>query len=260
MTDQIKYGQKLAGKKALIVGGSAGIGFGVAEALIESGAHVVISSSSQARVDKAIGEIQKAYPKSGKNISGYAYDMGTQDTLEKNVFELLEKCGQLDHIIWTAGDALATIPISELTLDQAIKAGMVRYFGPLLIGKYGPKYLKKSPESSITFTTGSVSQKPIPGWAAVNGFATALHGLTRGFALDLKPIRVNLISPGAVETELWAGMPPETRQARFKSFEEHSLTGKMGQVVDVAESYLYLIKDRNVTGTVISTNSGALLL
>jgi len=237
-----------------------GIGFGVAEALIESGAQVVISSSSQARVDKAVAEVQKAYPKSGKNISGYAYDMGTQSTLESNVAELLEKCGQLDHIVWTAGDNLATIPIAEVSLDQAIKAGMVRYYGPMMIGKHGPKYLKKSPESSITFTTGSVSQKPLPGWAVVNGSATGLHGLTRGLALDLKPIRVNLISPGAVETDLWAGMPQDARQAHFKSFEEHSLTGKMGQVVDVAESYLYVIKDRNVTGSIISTNSGALLL
>ena len=131
---------------------------------------------------------------------------------------------------YTAGDALATIPIAEITMEKAKKAGMVRYFGPLMVAKHAPKYLNPGPASSIILTTGSVSEKPIPGWAAVNGYATALHGLNRGLALDLKPIRVNLISPGAVDTDLWAGLPKEAREARFKAFAEHSATGIVGQV------------------------------
>ena len=65
------------------------------------------------------------------------------------------------------------------------------------------KALSGGPKSSITFTTGAVSEKPIPNWAMINSYATGLQGMTRGLALDMKPIRVNLVSPGAVDTELW---------------------------------------------------------
>lgn len=83
----------------LIIGGSSGLGFAAAEASIENGATVVISSSSQQKIDKAIERIKQSYPSAKDRISGYSADLGTQATLEKNVAELLEKTGgKLDHI------------------------------------------------------------------------------------------------------------------------------------------------------------------
>lgn len=237
-----------------------GIGFGVAEAVVENGGHAIISSSNPSRVEKAVAAIQKSYPSAGKRVEGYAYSMGDEANLEKNVVSLLEKCGKLDHVVYTAGDSLATIPITEVTMEQLKQAGMVRYFAVVMLAKHAPKYLNPGPASSFIMTTGSVSEHPIPGWSAVNGYATALHGLNRGLAVDLKPIRVNLVSPGAVDTELWAGLSEEQRQERFKMFESKSATGKVGQVTDVTEAYLYLMKDRNITGSIISTNSGALVM
>jgi NAD(P)-dependent dehydrogenase (short-subunit alcohol dehydrogenase family) len=79
-------------------------------------------------------------------------------------------------------------------------------------------------------------------------------------ALDLKPLRVNLISPGAVETELWDGLEEGKRKEMMKGFEEKMATGKVGQPEDVAESYLYCMRDGNVTGSVISTNGGHLIM
>jgi NAD(P)-dependent dehydrogenase (short-subunit alcohol dehydrogenase family) len=138
--------------------------------------------------------------------------MGDQATLEQNVKELFEKVGpKLNHVVFTAGDSLATMALQDATVDKVIAAGMVRYFAPLMVAKYAAKVLEKSVESSITTTTGSVSEKPIPNWSVINGFATALQGTTRGLALDLKPIRVNLVSPGAVLTPLWDGVPEEVR-------------------------------------------------
>ena len=84
--------------------------------------------------------------------------------------------------------------------------------------------------------------------------------MTRGMALDLKPIRVNLISPGAVDTELWGNLSPEQQEATKKRLAENVPTGKMGLPQDVAEAYLYVMKDQNVTGSVVSTNSGSLLI
>ena len=78
----------------------------------------------------------------------------------------------------------------------------------------------------------------------------------------MKPVRVNLISPGAVETELWDSMPKEALEA-FKSkeaLEKRTTTGVLGRPQDVAEGYLYCMRDWNLTETMIGSNSGALLL
>lgn len=99
MTDASKYSLKLKGQKVLIIGGSSGLGFAAAEASIENGASVIISSSSQQKVDKAVERIKQSYPSAKDRVSGHAADLGTQDTLEKNVVDLLEKTGgKLDHI------------------------------------------------------------------------------------------------------------------------------------------------------------------
>lgn len=148
------------------------------------------------------------------------------------------------------------------TADMAkIKqAGMVRFFAPLIVAKHAPKHLNEGPKSSITLTTGAVSERPIPDWSIVGSYATGLHGMTRGLALDLAPIRVNLISPGAVVTELWDTLPEDKKQEMFKATSAKVPTKSIGKPEDVAESYIYCMRDENVTGSVISTSSGSLLV
>ena len=259
MSDSTKYNSKLKGSKVLITGGSSGIGFCVAEALLESGATVIISSSSASRVETAMTRLLKSYPSAKDRLSGHACDLGTSSTLEQNVKKLFEKVGKLNHIVHTAGDALASMALQDASLERIEKAGMVRFFAPLIIAKYAAHYLPSDNKSSITLTTGTVSERPIPRWAIVNSYATGLHGMTRGLALDLAPIRVNLVSPGAVETELWQHLSKEEFNALKENFTKGSTTGKIGQPEEIAEAFLYLLKDTNCSGSVISTNGGALL-
>ncbi len=113
----------------------------------------------------------------------------------------------------------------------------------------------------MTLTTGTISQKPLKGgWTIASITGSGLHGLTRQLAIELAPIRVNLVSPGLVDTELWDPMGKEMLAGIKKSTEDMMPTGRVAQPEDIAESYLYLMKDANITGTVISTNSGALLV
>ncbi|GAM85834.1 hypothetical protein ANO11243_038420 [Dothideomycetidae sp. 11243] len=264
MSDATKYVNKLKDKHVLIVGGSSGIGFAVAEAAIEHGARVTISSSQQSRVDTAASRLHKSYPSAKDRVSGYAYSMNDKSHLESNIVALLDDCTgssktKLDHIIWTAGDALAAMPLAEMTIEKAQQAGMVRFFGPMMLAKHAPKYLNPGPASSIVLTTGLAGHKPIPDWVAISAYCLGLEGLTRALALDLKPLRVNVVCPGAVITELWDGLSAEERQDIFKHSSERALTGQVGRVEDVAECYLYAMKDQNATGEVITTSSGARL-
>lgn len=239
------------------------MGYGIAEAILENGGRVTISSSNPTRVSAAVASLETSYPSAAATkdrVRGFAANMGEEATLEENVKRLFEQTGKMDHVVYTAGDSLATIPIHEASFAQIKQAGMVRYFAVLIVARYVAQYLEKSTASSFTMTTGSVSQRPMPGWGVVNGYATALQGTTRGLALDLKPIRVNLVSPGAVDTPLWDGIPEPKRTEVKKSFEVKMATGKIGQVEDVVEAFLYCLKDRNLTGSMISTNGGALIM
>lgn len=166
----------------------------------------------------------------------------------------------MDHVVHTAGDSLAVKPVSDIDMESVKQAGLVRFFAPLFVGKYAPKYLTPGPKSTITITTGAVSERPMPNWTVVNSYATGLQGMVRGLALDLKPIRVNLVSPGAVDTELWKDMPADQKKGMFEALAQKTPVGSVGKIEDVAESYLYLMKDRNITGAMISTSGGHLLV
>jgi NAD(P)-dependent dehydrogenase (short-subunit alcohol dehydrogenase family) len=79
--------------------------------------------------------------------------------------------------------------------------------------------------------------------------------MTRNLAVDLQPIRVNLVSPGAVDTELWG----PNRESLIAQFSKTAFMGRVATADEVAESYVYLMKDTNATGSTVSTNGGVLL-
>jgi len=232
MPDAQKYLNKLAGRRVLVIGGSSGIGFAAAEANVESGAIVIISSSNPTRVNDAIARLQKDYPSAASRISGHPCNLGEAASLEKNVKSLLDEAtdngkNKLDHILYTAGDALAMMKLDDVDMEKIAKAGNVRFFGPMMVGKHAKQYMNPGPASSIVLTTGSVSERPRPNWTVVGSYATGLYGLTRGLALDLAPIRTNIISPGAVATELWSGMSQDQKAAMFKMVESTARSGKL---------------------------------
>ncbi|KAF3762903.1 NAD(P)-binding protein [Cryphonectria parasitica EP155] len=254
-----KY-NKLQGKHVLIIGGTSGIGYAVAEASLAAGAKVTVSSSSQARVESTVQKLKENFPNG--TAAGHACDV-SKPTVEQDLEALFTKVGQVDHIVYTAGGKLSQLDLPDVTYEKLIAAGQIRFFAAFFAAKVGRKFLTPGPYSSIVFTTGTVSQKPIPGWSALAGYGGGLHALTRNLALDLKPIRVNLVSPGAVETELWETGNKEADEklkAMLDGVVKTLPTGRIAQPEDVAEAYLFLLKDPSVTGTVVDSNSGALLV
>lgn len=96
----------------------------------------------------------------------------------------------------------------------------------------------------------------------LSGFGASTEGVVKGLAVDLAPIRVNAVAPGTVDTELLRALaPPDPKaQAAFKEIlKKVTLLSKVGEPEDVAEAYVYLMKDANITGSVIHTDGGRLL-
>ncbi|KAF2469397.1 NAD(P)-binding protein [Lindgomyces ingoldianus] len=250
MTDSKKYTSKLSNSRVLIIGGSSGLGFAVAEACLESGALVAISSSNPHRINTAIEKLQSSYPSAVARIHGIPVDLSKPETLDKDLERLFQVTmqkiggeeGKLDHVVFTAADALSMMKIEELTPESIVKAGQMRFVAPLMTAKYCFRYLVPSHKSSYTITTGAISEKPVPNWSIIASYAGGHHSMVRNLALDLKPVRVNGVSPGVVDTELWR-MGKEDKDMFLRECEEHMCTRVAGQPEDVAESFLVCLRD-----------------
>ncbi|KAI4868798.1 putative short chain dehydrogenase/ reductase [Hypoxylon rubiginosum] len=244
----------ISGQSILVIGGSSGIGFSVAKLALAEKVRVVIASSNEAKVKDAVSRLKAASPNG--DVSGYTIDLADEDP-ESRLEKLLTDAsapGPLDHIVYTAGRAEGK-PIAEVDLASAIQLARVPFFVPILVAKLGPKFLRSGYTSSVTFTSGQVVEKPVPGYSLLTGYVSALHGLARNLAVDLAPLRINVVAPGATETELWGDYRDMVREMALKG----SLLGRPGSPDDVAEAYIYLMKNVDATGSIVSSNGGATL-
>ncbi|KAL2163214.1 hypothetical protein VTH06DRAFT_5270 [Thermothelomyces fergusii] len=249
---------RIIGHRVLVIGGSSGIGAAVAQLAAQEGATVAIASSNPARVEDALRKLQAAVP--GAAFSGFTIDVN-QDDVEQRLETLFADVaarlgGPLDHIVYTA-NVVRFVPLSAMTVPFLQSSVQFTYVVPLIIGKLAPKYLQNRYTSSITFTTGRAAEKPMKGLAALAGLGAGLFGITKALALELAPVRVNLVSPGTTDTDIFG--PPEVRAPKLAEEAKNTLLGKVATPEEVAEAYIYYLKDTNNTGSHISTSGGSLL-
>lgn len=129
--DQQKHTNKLSGANILVIGGSSGIGYAVAELALEHGALVNVASSSPSRVQEAVEKLQNAYPSKKDNVRGFTCDLSNQLTMEAALIELFERAikqddnqgGLLDHVVSTAGSRLSTTGLANASIEDMVKHG-----------------------------------------------------------------------------------------------------------------------------------------
>ena len=145
---------KLHNARVLILGGTAGIGFAVAEGSLEGGAVVIIASSNPDRLASALIQLKTAYPDTAGRITGRVCDLSKPDTLEANVKDLLlfateGNTRKLDHAVFTAGDLPKYGPIEEYQpSDTVSQSATIRHDGGIVIGKLAPAFMNPGPRCS----------------------------------------------------------------------------------------------------------------
>ena len=242
-----KLDMNLKNQRVVIIGGTAGIGLAVAKLAIEEGASVVVASGTQQRVDLAVKQL-------GTEAEGRVLNVLQEDRVDK----FFQDLDEFDHLVYTAGDALSIAEPGSLTLKDAKQRFDVRYWGAYLSVKFGRQNIRK--EGSIVLSSGIASQRPMKGWSLGASITGAMESFTRALAVDLAPIRVNLVSPGAVRTELWDFLPEKERNALYHKIGERLPVGRVGEPSEVAEAYVYLMKNRFSTGSIVVTDGGGLLV
>src|SRR5262249_27400794 len=157
------------------------------------GAVVTVASSRQSSVDRALTRLPGG-------SGGRVVDLSDS----RAVAALFDELGEFDHLVYSAGEPLTLMPLDTLDLDTARSFFTLRSFGALAAVRAAVPHLRK--DGSITLTTGVAKDRPDPGWAVAASICGAMEALTKALAVELAPIRVNVVSPGVVRSPLWSAM------------------------------------------------------
>jgi NAD(P)-dependent dehydrogenase (short-subunit alcohol dehydrogenase family) len=204
---------------------------------------VTVISSSQQNVDAAIQRLNTTA------VSGCVGDVRDEEAFVNVLLSL----APVDHIVFSGVDKIIRGPLEDLDLEDAKFLFGVKFWGAVTIGKAVKKHDLIKPGGSLTLTSGAAALKPGKGASTGGGLNGGVISLSMGLAGDLaeKKVRVNVVSPGLVRTELWGklGKSEDQQKEEFANAGKKLPVGFVATPDDIAEAYLYLVKADYATGT-----------
>jgi 3-oxoacyl-[acyl-carrier protein] reductase len=244
----------LAGKVAIVTGGTRGIGLAVARLLAEDGASVVVSGRDAVRLDAAVRELESL----GAAVLGIAADVTKREDVDRLVEATRERFGRIDVLVNNAGitrDQLL-VRMKDDDWDQVLDTNlrgvflMVRAVGKVMMRQKSGRII------SISSTAGAMGN---PGQVNYSAAKAGVIGLTKAAARELAHwnILVNAVAPGLIETDMAAALSAEVREAMLQQIP----LKRIGQGREVAEVVRFLVGDgaSYITGQTIHVNGGLYL-
>ena len=230
----------LNGKTIIVIGGSSGIGAAVAKAASARGAQVVLAGR---RLSSGVDNGVRSEP----------VDVTDSASLQR----LFETVGRFDHLVYTSGPSVRAKPLSETDLDEAQENFNVKLWGSLRAIQLALPFLDAN--GSISLTSGQLGRKFASGQFIKTGINAATEALGKQLAKELAPRRVNVISPGVIDTPAYAGLAEDQRQSMYAKAGGALPVGRVGQAEEVAAGYILAMENGFMTGAVIDIDGGGLL-
>lgn len=238
-------------KVVLVTGGSSGLGLAIAQEFSEQGARVVITGRRQEALDEALSSL-------GDNAVAIAADVSNPSDLA-SLFSRIESLhGRIDVLIANAGMGEITPlgTITEATLDRVfntnVKGVTFTVQGALPLMPKG---------SSIVIIGSTASMNPGPGLSVYGATKAALRAMVRSWILDIKGscVRINLLSPGPVDTQSLRSMLADDAEQIIQAFSEKSTLGRIGEAHEIGKAAAFLASDASsyINGVELFADGGA---
>lgn len=234
----------LAQQRILIIGGSNGMGLAAARSLARDGAEVLIAGRSQAKLDAALATIEG-------RAAGYVADFTDQASLAA----LFERIGRIDHLVLAASANAAWGPFASIdapALRAALDGKLIGYWQSL---QAALPHLRR--DGSVVMLSGAASRTAMPGTAGLAAVNGAITQMGQTLARELAPLRVNVVSPGLVDTPAYDGLPADAKAGMFAGAAKSLPVGRTGTPEDVAAAIAYLLDNGFTTGALLDVDGGA---
>lgn len=238
-------------KIAVVTGGATGLGFGIASHLASQGATVVITGRRQQQLNQAVASI-------GANASAIKADISNLAELDALYREIKTTHGRIDVLVANAGVGyLAPLgAITEAHYDQIfntnVKGVMFTVQGALPLMPSG---------ASIVIIGSTASIDPGPGLSVYGASKAALRNLVRSWIQEIKPsgVRINLVSPGPVDTPSLRGMFPDSVDETLAFLRGRSMVGRIGEPQDIARAVAFVASEQSgyINGVELFLDGGA---
>lgn len=258
--------QQLNGKVALVTGAGSGIGKGAALLLAREGAKVAALGRTEDKLQKVVTEVKQ----SGGEAMPVVADVSQPDQMQRAVEQAIEKYGRLDIVLTNAGINGVQAPIEELEPDEWDKTLSINLKGTFLTLKYAVPHLKQRGGSVIvTASTNGTRVFSLAGFSAYSSSKAAQVAFAKMAAMELAKnrVRVNVICPGAIKTEIEKSTKTRNRKeagepAEFPKGRIPLTDGEQGTAEQVAELVLFLASDASshITGTEVWIDGAESLL
>ena len=228
------------GKKAIVFGGTSGIGLEIAKLLLQAGAEVTTVSRSGAKSDENVGMKNEV-----------------ADVLDRNALQaLFEKHAGFDFLVNAAtGGSRAIGPFLEMDLD-GFQGSFAKLWGYVNTVRLGASHMAK--DGSIVLVSGYPARKSRPGALAIGTVGNAVEGFVKLAAAEIKPLRINAVCPGLIDTPMFL-QQGEERDKHFSNTTKDHLIPRVGQPEEVAAGAIFLLENQFVTGTIVDIDGGAIL-
>ena len=250
MTDETaaaprQHEPQLLEQTVLVIGGSAGIGLATARRAREDGADVILTARDPERLHRIGREL-------GARIA--AFDATDFERLA-TFFDRLP--GSIDHVLVT-GPGPYYAPLTEFDLEAARRDIDAHLLLPLQVARAAAGRVR--PTGTLLFMSGTGGRRAAPGLSLISALSAALPALTRNLALELAPIRVNVIAAGFVDTPLSANLLGDELDARRDHLRATLPIRRIVGPADVAALAVHLMTNTAVTGATFDIDGGQQLL